>query len=79
MSNYGYQCEWCDGTVREKILPREVFRHAKGFVILEEAPVGVCAKCGRKYFSAKILHRVEEIAVNRDKAERSESVLVARA
>ena len=38
MSNNGYRCESCEGTVREKILPREVFRHAKGFVILEGAP-----------------------------------------
>lgn len=79
MSNYGYQCEWCSGTVREKILPREVFRHARGFVILEDARVGVCDKCGHKYYSAMLLRRVEEIALNRNKAERTESVPIAHA
>jgi YgiT-type zinc finger domain-containing protein len=79
MSNYAYQCEWCEGTVREKILPREVFRHARGFVILENPAVGICDKCGRKYYSAKVLHRVEEIAVNREKAARTETIPVADA
>jgi len=48
-------------------------------VILEDAPVGVGDKCGHKYYDATLLHRVEEIALNRDKAERTESVPVARA
>jgi YgiT-type zinc finger domain-containing protein len=79
MSNYGHRCEWCDGTIHEKILEREVFRHARGFVILEDAPVGVCDKCGHKYYPAALLHRVEEIALNREKAERCETIPVARA
>ncbi len=79
MSDYGHQCEWCDGTVRQKILPREVFRHARGFVILEDAPVGVCDRCGHKYYSARILHRVEEVALHREKAERTEPIPVAHA
>lgn len=79
MSNYDYRCEWCDGTVREKILPREVFRHARGFVILEDVSVGMCDKCGRKYYSAPVLHRVEEIALDREKAERTETIPVAHA
>jgi len=79
MSNYGYRCELCDGTVREKTLPREVFHHARGFVILEHARMGVCDKCGHKYYGAELLRRVEEIALNRDKAQRIESVPVAHA
>ena len=79
MSNFGYQCEWCDGTVNEKNLSREVFRHARGFVILEDVPAGVCDKCGRKYYSAATLKRVEEIALHNERAERTESVPVAHA
>jgi len=79
MNNYGYQCEWCDGTVRKKILPREVFRHARGFVILENAPVGICDRCGHKYYSGPLLHRVEEVALDREKAERTETIPVAQA
>ncbi len=79
MSNFGHPCEWCDGTVGEKTLAREVFRHARGFVILEDVPVGVCHKCGRKYYSAQTLHRVEAIATHRTQADRTETVPVAHA
>lgn len=79
MSNYGYQCEWCDGTVNEKLLAREVFPHPRGFVILENARIGVCGKCGRKYYSAALLHRVDDIARKRQNADRVEPVPVARA
>jgi uncharacterized protein with PIN domain len=79
MSDHGYKCEWCERTVRKKLFDREVFRHARGFVILEGARVGVCDKCGRKYYGARLLHRVEELALNRDKAKRTEAVPVAHA
>jgi len=79
MSNFGYRCEWCDGTVNQKTLPREAFRHARGFVILEDVPAGVCDKCGRKYYPATTLKRVEEIALHTERAERTESVPVAHA
>ena len=79
MSAFGYSREWCDGTVHEKVFPREVFRHARGFVILEEVSVGVCDKCGRKYYAAQTLHRVEELALGRVQAERTEAVPVGRA
>ena len=77
MSKFDYQCEWCEGTVKKNTVPREVFRHARGFVMLVDVEVGVCARCGRKYYDAKVLRRVEEIALHRDKAERTESIPVA--
>ena len=79
MSSYGYKCEWCDGLVHEKLLAREVFRHARGYVILEDLAAGVCNKCGHKYYPAQVLKRVEEIALQRKKPDRTESVPVARA
>jgi YgiT-type zinc finger domain-containing protein len=78
-TNYDYQCEWCDGLVRERILPREVFRHAQGFVMLENVPTGVCDRCGRRYYSARVLHRVEDLALHRAKADRTEAIPVAQA
>lgn len=79
MSEFNYTCEWCKGSVRKKTVPREVFRHTRGYVILEDVAIGVCDQCGRKYYDAKTLRRVEEIALHRDKAERTESVPVAHA
>ena len=74
---YGYKCEHCEGTVKEKLIEREAFKHRKGFVILESVPVGVCDRCGCRYYSSTILQRVEEIAEGRRIPERTESIPVA--
>jgi YgiT-type zinc finger domain-containing protein len=59
---YGPICEHCDGTVRPRKVDREAFKHKKGFIILEGITVGVCDACGMRYYSAKILHAVHDIA-----------------
>lgn len=74
---YGYKCEYCDGIVREKMIEREAFKHRYGFVILEHVPIGVCDKCGYRYYHSTLLHRVEEIAAKKQPAVRMESVPVA--
>ena len=58
---YDFPCEHCEGTVRERRVEREAFRHKDSFVILEDVPVGVCDKCGARYFHATVLRRVAEI------------------
>ena len=74
---YGYKCEYCDGIVQEQIVEREVFKHRHGFVILENVPVGICNKCGYRYYHSTLLHRVEEIATRKKLPERMELVPVA--
>ncbi len=74
---YGYSCEYCKGTVRERLTDREVFRHRDGFVILEDVPIGVCDCCGSRYYHSSLLRRVEEIASGRDVPDRTEAVPVA--
>jgi len=59
---YGYHCEHCDGTVRPKKVQREAFKHKKGFIILEDVVIGACDACGARYYSADILHAVNDIA-----------------
>ena len=41
---YGYGCEFCEGTVEERLVKKEVFKHKNGFVMLENVPVGICDK-----------------------------------
>ena len=77
MRMYGYRCEHCDGTVREKVVEREAFKHKNGFVILEDVPIGVCDGCGVRYYNASLLRRVAAIATGRADAERTEHVPVA--
>jgi len=74
---YGYKCEYCDGIVQERMVEREAFKHRHGFVILENVPIGVCNKCGYRYYHSTLLHRVEEIAAQKKSPERMELVPVA--
>ena len=76
---FGYRCEYCEGTVREKQVKREAFKHKAGFVILENVVIGVCDKCGNRYYSADTLKRVHAIATGSIPAERTEQVPVAHA
>ena len=74
---YGYQCEYCEGTVRPKTVEREAFKHKTGFIILENVTIGVCDICGNRYYSAEILHTVNDIAQGMRLPERTEMVPVA--
>ncbi len=74
---YGYKCEYCNGTVKERVVKKDVFKHKAGFVMLEEVPVGICDSCGYRYYHSSILKRVEEVAVGIQKPERTECIPVA--
>lgn len=78
-AQFGYRCEYCKGTVRAKRVDQEAFKHKSGFVILEEVVIGVCDRCGNRYYSAETLKRVEEIATRKAPAERTQPVPVAHA
>lgn len=75
---YGYECDHCDGMVREKIVKREAFKHRHGFVILENVPVGVCDSCGLRYYHSSILHRVDDVATGRVAPQGTDLVPVAQ-
>ncbi len=76
-NQYGYPCEYCEGTVRAKLVAREAFKHKNGFVILEDIVIGVCDVCGNRYYSADILHAVHAVATGKRSAERTEPIPVA--
>ncbi|MBM4121278.1 MAG: YgiT-type zinc finger protein [Nitrospira sp.] len=75
-TRFGYRCEYCDGTVRDKRVEREAFKHKAGFVILEDVVIGVCDKCGNRYYSAHTLKRVQSVATGKVQPERMEWVPV---
>jgi YgiT-type zinc finger domain-containing protein len=75
---YGFGCQHCDGTVRERRVDREALRHKGDFVILEDVPIGVCDKCGARYFDASILRRVAEIGRGMAPTQRTLQVPVDR-
>jgi len=75
---YGYSCEYCKGTVTERLVKKEVFKHKDGFVMLENVPVGICDKCGYRYYHSTILKRVDEIAEGKQAPARTEAIPVAQ-
>jgi len=74
---YDFTCEHCGGMVRQRRMDREALRHKGSFVILEDVPVGVCDKCGARYFDASILRRVAEIGRGMTPSQRTIEVPVA--
>ena len=75
---YGYSCEYCGGTVKERLVKKEVFKHKKGFIMLENVPVGICDKCGYRYYHSTILKSVDEIAEGKRIPTRTETIPVAQ-
>lgn len=73
---FNYLCNYCDGTVRPKRFESEAFKHRAGFVILKNVTIGVCDKCGNRYYSADLLRRVEAIATKQHPADAEERVPV---
>ena len=55
MSLYDFACEYCEGVVRERIVEREPISHHCGIVVLENVPVGLCDRCGARYYAAPVL------------------------
>lgn len=76
---FGYRCQYCEGTVREKRVGREAFKYKARFVILEGVVIGVCDNCGNRYYSADTLKRVEAIATGKVRANRRQTIPVASA
>lgn len=76
-SQFAYRCEYCHGTVRQKQVEREAFKHKSGFVILASVTIGVCDKCGNRYYSADVLRQVEAVATGRVRPDHTEEVPVA--
>ena len=74
---YDYKCEYCEGTVRAKKVKREAFKHKTGFVILEDVIIGVCDLCGTRYYSADILHAVNDIATGTRPFDKTAEIPVA--
>lgn len=63
------KCEYCGGPVREKLVTVDYW-HKKKLYLFENVPVGVCKKCGERYYPGPVLERFEEIVSHRDMFER---------
>ncbi len=61
MSLYDFPCEYCSGTVRERIVDQEPIALHRGIVVLEHVPIGICDNCGAHYYAASVLKKAESL------------------
>lgn len=54
-------CEYCNAPVKEKRV-RVDHRWKDILVVIERVPVGVCSKCGERYYSATVMRQLDRIA-----------------
>ena len=54
-------CEYCDGQVKKQNVRVDHWWKSK-LVVIENVPVGVCSRCGERYYEADILRRLDRIA-----------------
>lgn len=57
-------CSFCGGKVTEKKIKVD-YRTGDELVVFENVPAGVCRQCGEKYYTAKVVKTLEQMA--RDK------------
>lgn len=55
------RCEYCGGKVKEKKV-RIDHRWKGKLIVVDNTPVGVCMRCGERYYNAAILHQLDLIA-----------------
>lgn len=69
------QCEYCNGTIVEKKIdiPRRI---GSKYVLITNVPVGICRKCGIKYYTANVLKTIESTIHGRKKADKEVSMAV---
>lgn len=54
-------CEECGGQVRSRRVTVDLRRGDKLYVF-RRVPVGVCSRCGQRYYAGRILEQLDEIA-----------------
>ncbi len=63
-------CEYCEGVVHERRV-RDDYWSGDSLVIIENVPVGVCNKCGERYYSASVMEKMDRIAARRSRIKRT--------
>lgn len=57
-------CSFCGGKVKEKKTQVD-YRTGDELIVFENVPAGACRQCGEKYYTAKVVKALEQMA--RDK------------
>ncbi len=55
------RCEYCGGVVRERNVTVDL-RRGDQLTVFHNVPVGVCTKCGERYYRGPLLESLDELA-----------------
>ena len=68
-------CFYCGGTVKEKLMPRELRWEGRLF-IFENVPMGVCTQCGEKVLKPEVAKTIDQVLKERRKPTKTIQVPV---
>jgi YgiT-type zinc finger domain-containing protein len=54
-------CEYCGGTVRGRRVTVDL-RRGEQLCVFRNVPVGVCSRCGERYYPGRVLEQLDELA-----------------
>ena len=54
-------CEYCGAPVRSRRVTVDLRRGTRLYVF-HNVPVGVCSKCGERYYPGRVLEQLDEVA-----------------
>lgn len=66
MKNEYSDCFYCGGSVREKLMQREL-RWKGELLIFEDVPMGVCVQCGEKVLKPEVAKLIDRILMEQRK------------
>ena len=69
------ECEHCTGAIQTKNVTVEHWYEGT-LVIIKDVPVGVCGKCGERYYEAATLEQLDAIAQESESVQERISVPV---
>ena len=68
---YEEDCDFCDGTVRQQIVPKFTYYWHGQFHTFNQVPAGVCQKCGEQYLDAHTLKNLDRILLEAQQPARA--------
>lgn len=69
----GSTCEYCEGRI-VGTRSTERFTVRGTVLVIDDCPIGLCPKCGEKYYPAPLLRKVESLAHSLQRGKRADLV-----
>ena len=69
-------CEYCGGIIKQRKV-RVDHRWRGALMVVEKVPVGVCSKCGERYYDASVLRKLDLMSQGQVGSIRRIQVVVA--